>query len=467
MEIRTRIAPSPTGFFHIGTARTALFNYLFAKKLNGRFFLRIEDTDKERSKKAYEDNIIDGLKWLGLNWDGEITRQSERTAVYKKYLQKLIDERRAFYCFHTQDELKEEQKEQELKKLPYQHKCDHKNLTESKIKARENENSIIRLLNPDRRIVFNDMVRGEVVFESELLGDLSLAKDLDSPLYNFAVVVDDHEMEITHVLRGEDHLSNTPKQLLIQEALGFKQPEYAHLPLILGPDKSKISKRHGATFVGEYRDQGYLPQAMVNFMALLGWHPHDTNQEIFSLEELIKEFELERVQKGGAVFDIKKLDSINHHYIQNIVPAELTPLIQPYLSKYNPQENLLIKIAHLFRDRLHKLSEIGEVAKFIFELSDYDSKTLVWKHSSAGAAKENLELMLSRLEKIEPASFDIDTLATEIMPIADEKGRGEFLWPLRVALSGLDKSPGPFEIMAVLGREESLKRIRSAIEKLA
>ena len=322
------------------------------------------------------------------------------------------------------------------------------------------------MINPNRKITFSDTVRGEIVFDSDLLGDLSLAKNLDNPLYNFAVVVDDHEMEISHVLRGEDHLSNTPKQILIQEALGFEQPEYAHLPLILGTDRSKLSKRHGATFVGEYREQGYLPEAMLNFMALLGWHPN-TNQEIFSLAELIKEFDLARVQKGQAFFDINKLNSINHHYIKNTVPAELAKALKPYLAKYNPDENLLIKTARLFRDRLQKFSEIGELAGFIFDLPNYETKTLIWKNTEPQKIKENLETILSKIEKISPADFNIDTLSTGIMPLANEQGRGEFLWPLRVALSGLDKSPGPFEIMAVLGQEESLRRIKQAVKKLS
>ncbi len=377
-KIRTRIAPSPTGFLHIGTARTALFNFLFSQQNNGEFFLRIEDTDTERSKKIYEDNIVDGLKWLGLNWDGEIIRQSERTAVYKKYLNKLLDERTAFYCFHTPDELKEEQKEQKLNKLSYQHNCDHKNLTETKIKARKNENSIIRLINPNKRIIFNDMVRNEMVFESGLLGDLSLAKNLDDPLYNFAVVVDDHDMKITHIIRGEDHLSNTPKQILIQEALGFEQPHYAHLPLILGTDRSKLSKRHGSTALTEYRDQGYLPAAMINFMAMLGWHPVH-NQEIFLLEGLIKEFDLKKAQKGGAVFDINKLDSINSHYIKQLSNEGLGGKLKPYLKELNLNPGQLEKIVHTFKDRLKNFSEIKTLCADIFNLPDYSTDLLVWK----------------------------------------------------------------------------------------
>ncbi len=464
-KIRTRIAPSPTGWLHIGTARTALFNYLFTKKLNGEFFLRIEDTDTERSKKAYEDNIIDGLKWLGLNWDGEIVRQSERNAIYKKYLNKLLDERKAFYCFHTQDELKEEQKEQKLNKLSYQHNCDHKNLTETKIKARKNESSIIRLINSNKRIIFNDMVRDEMIFESGLLGDFSLAKNLAEPLYNFAVVVDDHEMQITHVIRGEDHLSNTPKQILIQEALEINQPEYAHVSLILAPDKSKLSKRHGGTALTEYKDKGYLPEAMLNFMALLGWHPVH-NQEIFTLAELIKEFDLKKVQKGGAVFDINKLDSINHHYLNQLTQTELAQKLKPYLAEFNLDDNKLEKIAHTFKDRLKNLSEIKTLGAGIFNLPDYSADLLVWKKSDKETAAANLETAKNIILKIAADRFDLDCVTTDLMAAAEEKGRGEFLWPLRTALSGSEKSPSPFELINILGQQESVSRIDSAIQKL-
>ncbi len=464
-KIRTRTAPSPTGFFHIGNARTALFNFLFAQQNGGKFFLRIEDTDIERSKKIYEDNIVDGLKWLGLNWDGEIIRQSERTAVYKKYLNKLLDEQKAFYCFHTQDELKEEQKEQKLNKLSYQHNCDHKNLTETKIKARKNEGSIIRLINSNKRIIFNDMVRDEMVFESELLGDLSLAKDIDNPLYNFAVVVDDEEAQISHVIRGEDHLSNTPKQILIREALGFEQPRYAHLPLILGADRSKLSKRHGGTALTEYRDQGYLPTAMINFMALLGWHPVH-NQEIFSLEELIKEFDLKKAQKGGAAFDINKLDSINSHYIKQLSNDVLADKLKPYLKEFNLNPGQLEKIARSFKDRLKNFSEIKTLCSDIFNLADYSADLLVWKNSDKKTAAANLETAKKIILKIADDRFDLDCVTTDLMTAAEERGRGEFLWPLRTALSGSEKSPSPFELINILGQQESIVRINSAIQKL-
>ncbi len=462
-KIRTRIAPSPTGFMHIGNAHTGLFNYLFAKKMHGEFLLRIEDTDVERSKKEYEEDIINGLKWLGLKWDGEIIHQRKRSERHKEFLQKLLDSEKAFYCFHSQEELADEQKNQEAEKKAYTHVCEHKNLSAEDTKSKSG--GIIRLKNPNKRIVFNDMIRGEVSFNTALLGDFSLAKDLDNALYNFAVVIDDYEMEITHVIRGEDHISNTPKQILIQEALGLERPEYAHVPLILAKDRSKLSKRHGGTSLIEYKRMGYFPEAMINFMALLGWHPAD-NREIFSLEELIKEFDISRVQKAGAVLDIEKLESINHHYIKNLVPAELAKYLEPYVEEYKTDTDLVLRTADLFGDRLKKFSDIRELGGFIFKLPEYETKLLIWKGASENKTQKSLELSLSILEKIDEKSFDIDTISTELMPVADEKGRGDILWPLRVALSGLDKSPSPFEIMEVLGKKESLHRIKEAIGKL-
>ncbi|MEK7564886.1 MAG: glutamate--tRNA ligase [Patescibacteria group bacterium] len=466
MKVRTRIAPSPTGYMHVGTARTALFNYLFAKQNHGEFLLRIEDTDTERSKEEYETDIINGLKWLGLNWDGEMVKQSERAPAHKDYLAKLIENKKAFYCFHSKEELEEEQKNQALEKKSFKHECEHKNLSEEDVREKlKNNEAIIRLKTPRKKIIFKDLIRGEIKFDTNLLGDISIARNLDSPLYNFAVVVDDYVAEITHIIRGEDHLPNTPKQILIQEALGFKQLEYAHLPLILATDRSKLSKRHGAVSVNEFTKLGYLPEAMNNFLALIGWHPKD-EKEIFSLEELAKEFQLERVQKAGAVFDIHKLDSINNHYIKEMVPAEISKLIAPYLDMYNPTEAQLIKVAHLFKDRLNIFSEIKNLAGFIFALPIYETKLLNWKEEPKEKIKENLQIVLSILENIPENSFDIDATTTELMPKANEIGRGDLLWPLRVALSGIAKSPSPFEILDVLGKKESINRIKKTIEKL-
>lgn len=466
MKVKTRIAPSPTGFMHVGTARTALFNYLFAKQNHGEFLLRIEDTDAERSKAEFETDIINGFKWLGLNWDGEIVRQSERTEIYKNYLAKLIENKKAFYCFHTTGELEEEQKNQALEKVSFKHECKHKNLSADEVENKlKKENAIIRLKVSDKKIILTDLIRGQVEFDTSLLGDISLAKNLDTPLYNMAVVIDDHEMQITHVIRGEDHLPNTPKQILIQEALGFKQPEYAHLPLILSADRSKLSKRHGAVSINEFTKLGYLPEAMLNFITLIGWHPKD-DKEIFSLEELTKEFDISRVQKAGAIFNIEKLNSINNHYIKNMVPAELAKYIAPYLDMYNPTEAQIIKVAHLFKDRLNIFSEIKELAGFIFALPIYETSLLAWKESPKEKIKENLKISLSNLESVPEDMFNIDTTTTQLMPTANNIGRGDLLWPLRVTLSGLAKSPSPFEILDVLGKKESISRIKKAIEKL-
>ena len=312
---RVRIAPSPTGPFHIGTARTALFNYLFAKKYNGIFILRMEDTDIERSKKEWEEDIIEGLKWLGLMWDegplpdgeGYIGnygpyRQSERQEIYKKYIQKLLDEGKAYYCFCSPEEL--EAKRQYFMSIGqpprYNGKC--RNLSEKEVKEylEAKKPYVIRFKNPNKKVVFDDLIHGKIESDSSEFGDIVIAKDQTTPLYNLAAVIDDFEMKITHVIRGEDHIPNTPKQILLYEALELKPPKFAHLPLILGPDRSKLSKRHGAVALREYRKEGFLPEALINFMAFLGWNP-GKEREIYSLNSLIKEFSLARCQKLSLI----------------------------------------------------------------------------------------------------------------------------------------------------------------------
>lgn len=465
MKIRTRIAPSPTGFFHVGTARTVLFNYFFTKRNKGEIFLRIEDTDKERSKKEYENDIIASLKWLGINCDGDIERQSQHTDLYKNQLKNLMESGKAFFCLHSKEELENERKGQEQQKISHKHDCSHKNLASGNIKLKSDQPAIIRLKNSGGRLIFNDLIRGEVSFDVELLGDIVLAKSLDEPLYNFAVVVDDHAMQITHVIRGEDHISNTPKQILIQQALGFSQPQYAHVPLILGSDRSKLSKRHGAVSLNDYRELGYLPEAIINFLALLGWHPQG-EQEIFNLEELIKEFDITRVQKGGAIFDINKLDSINHQYIQRLDDKELATYLAPYLFEFRPSPEQLIKITANYKNRLKKFSDIKDMAGFVFELPDYKSELLIWKNSSKKNAKENIESIILMLKDISGSKFENNYLTEVLMPLADQKGRGEVLWPLRAALSGQEKSSGPVEIMVMLGQKETLTRLEMALYKL-
>jgi len=452
-EIRTRFAPSPTGPFHIGSARTALFNYLFTKKNKGIFVLRIEDTDLKRSDKKYEKDILDNLKWLGLEWNEGPFYQSERTEIYKKYIKKLLDSGHAFYCDHTLEELEKEKKEQiERKEAPI-HICNRKG------KAKK---GIIRFSCPDKKVVFNDLIRGKLEFEGSLFGDISIAKDEDTPLYNLAVVIDDAEMGINHIIRGEDHIPNTPKQILIYEALGFDLPQFAHLPLILGSDKSKMSKRHGNVSVKQYIKEGYLPEAMINFMVLLGWNP-GTEKEIFSLGELVKEFSLERVHKAGAIFNIQRLDWINGQYVRQMNLDELTKKCLLFLPE-NTDFEYAKKIVSLEKERIKKLSEIGEITNFFFkdELK-YDSELLIWKKMSLKEVGKNLKTLEEVFLKTE--DFDQKSLEQTIAPLREKYGTGELLWPLRVALSGQKASPGPFEIMEILGKEKTLQRIKEAINK--
>ena len=340
ISVRTRFAPSPSGFFHVGSARTALFNYLFAKKNGGKFILRIEDTNPETSKKEYEQDIINSLEWLGFEWD-EFHRQSERKDVYKKYLEKLLSKEKAYYCFCSEEELEaQSQYQTSIGESPrYSGKCgklEHKEIQECLSRGKK---SIIRFRTTDKIIKVKDLIRGELELDTNIIGDFSIARDLESPLYNFSVTVDDAEMKISHVIRGEDLLSNLPRQILIQEALGFPQVQYAHLPLLLGPDRSKLSKRHNAPSVTTFREDGYLPEAIINFLAFLGWNPGD-EREIYSLPSLIKEFSLERVQKGGAIFNIQRLDFMNGFYIRQRSIEKLTELCVPYLIKSNLIEKL-------------------------------------------------------------------------------------------------------------------------------
>ena len=335
--IKTRIAPSPTGNFHVGTARTALFNYLFARHHGGKFLLRIEDTDYERSKKKFEEDIIEGLTWLKIEWDETIIRQSEHREVYATYLHNLLETGKAFYCPHTEKKLEEEKNGQIKNKAPLLHRCDARDKLLDK--------GVIRFKNNEKLIkTFDDIIKGQVGIFPAPFGDFVLAKNTRTPLYNFAVVVDDHETRISHVIRGEDHLPNTPKQILIQEALGFARPQYAHLPLLLGADRSKLSKRHGATSIQEYRDEGYLADALFNFLALLGWNP-GTEQEVFSRTELVELFSLDRVQKSGAIFDIVKLNWMNNQYIGKTLPEKLTMLATPYISNLLQNQKSKIKMS--------------------------------------------------------------------------------------------------------------------------
>ena len=496
-DIRVRFAPSPTGPFHIGGARTALFNFLFAKVSGGKFILRIEDTDLERSKPAYEKDILESIKWLGLNWDEGIEiggsygpyRQSERLDLYTGYLNKLIDGGSAFYCFHSKEFLDKEYEEQIKTKKNPAHHCEFRKLPMGDAARRlAKESGIVRFKTPpDFEISFIDLIRGKISFNSDTLGgDFSLAKAENPlkfiPLYNFAVVIDDYEMKISYVIRGEDHISNTPKQILIQQYLNIPTPKYAHLPLILGPDKSKLSKRHGAVSVMEYREMGYLPEALINFLALLGWNP-DTDREIFSLNELIKKFDLNKIQKSGAIFNTLKLDWLNSHYIRNMPIDELTRQVIPFLvndgligedfsAKGGPASGweYVKKIVALEQPRLKKLSEVGDRAAYFFKIPEYQPELLVWRDMLFKDIAISLKISFETISLINETDFNKENLEKILLKEterAKNKDKGRLLWPLRAALTGLEKSPSPFEILEILGKEESIKRVEAAIKKLA
>lgn len=497
-KIRVRIAPSPTGFLHIGTARSALFNYLFAKKNKGRFILRIEDTDIERSNPKFEKDIIESLKWLGIYWDegpdkrGSFGpyRQSERIKTYIPYIKKLLNSGNAYHCFCTEEELNKEREEALRKKLPYKYSGKCKNLSKDEIKKRLNkgEKSIIRFKTPKEKLEFSDIIRGKIEFDCSLFEDVAIAKDLNTPLYNFAVVIDDYLMEITHVIRGEDHITNTPKQIMIQRALGIPRPKYAHLPLILNPDKTKLSKRTAPVSINNYKKEGYLPKAIINFIVLLGWNPK-TEQEIFSMEQLIQEFDLMKIHKSGAIFDINRLNWINSHYIKKTNLDELTKLCIPYLKKNGFIQNMKFKpnrwetvenkkemnfsklkrIIALEKDRIKKLSEAGNNVRFFFKRNlEYNSSLLLWKKMTKQEAMNNLSTVRKELNLLNERDFTKEKLEAILMNLIKIKktGVGEMLWPLRVALSGQKSSPNPFEIAEILEKEEVLYRIKQAEEKL-
>ncbi len=436
-KVVTRFAPSPTGVLHIGGVRTALFTYLYAKQNNGKFILRIEDTDKERSEKKYEDGIIESLSWLGLNHN-ELYRQSDRGDIYRTYLDKLIDQGLAF-------------------------------------EAEENKSGtgkVIRFKNPNKDITFQDMIVGEVTFNTEELGDFVIARDIDSPVYHFVVVVDDGDMEVTHVIRGQEHLNSTARQIVILEALGFERPRYAHIPLIMSPTGGKLSKRDPDVMsVLEYRDNGYLKDAIINFLGFIGWHPVD-DQELMNMEQLMREFTLERVQKGGATFDSKKLKWINKQYIKKLSTDKLIQKVkdfvsQDFFSKINPE-----KIEEVVGALTERMDFFGELkaqessGEFEYLVSNpvYDSEKLTMKKST----KEDTLRHLNYIQKvfIDIDSFDKESIKNSIWDYATEEGRGAVLWPLRYCLSGRDRSVDPFAIAGIIGKESTLTRIEKAISML-
>jgi glutamyl-tRNA synthetase len=438
-KIITRFAPSPTGLFHVGSARTALFSYLYAKQNNGIFLLRIEDTDEARNKPEWTQMIYDSLKWLGIDYTKSYI-QSERKDVYKKYLEKLISENKAYI---SKEEVKEEGQRAE----------------------------VIRFKNPNKKVKFLDMIRGEIEFDTTELGDFIIAKSLTEPVFHLTNVIDDFDSGVTHAIRGEDHISNTPRHILLFEALGGTPPIYGHLPLMLSEKREKLSKRkHGEIVsVTYYQNKGYLSEAFVNFIALVGWNP-GTDQEILSIDELINQFDITKVQKAGAIFNPEKLSWFNKEYIKKLPQEKLRKEIGDKLEKkYSYSAELLDKVLKIITERINTFGELEKYVEegefdYFFLAPEPQKEMIIWKKDTDFEIPKNNLLKISEIiSNISDSDFTEEKIKEILMPKAEELGKGSVLWPLRVSLSGKEKSPDPFTLLSILGKNESLKRIQKAL----
>lgn len=484
-KIRVRFAPSPTGMLHIGGARTALFNWLYARHYNGTFVLRIEDTDQVRSTEEAVNVILEGMKWLGLYWDegpgkgGEYSPyyQMQRLHLYQKYAKQLLKDKKAYYCYCTREELAESREKQskENKSLKYDRHCLSLSEEDKKRYEAEGRKPVIRLKIPTKEIAFNDLLRGEVTFDGGLLSDFVIVKSDGIPTYNYAVVIDDALMKITDVMRGDDHISNTPKQIVIYEALGFDVPKFAHIPMIMGEDHAKLSKRHGAASVMEYRKMGYIPEALVNYIAHLGWSS-GSNREIFSVEEIAKEFTLDKISKHAAVFSMEKLNWFNSEYLKKMPIDFLTKMLLPFLKEANyieneenlsPAKNEYIKeVLKLMQGRIKNFSQFMDYADYFF----VDKINIEPQAFGSVLNKEGVPGILQALEEKLSAikCWDEESIENAVRKVASSlqiKG-GQIIHPTRVALSGKKVGPGLFELMVVLGQDKTVKRLKKAIEKI-
>lgn len=446
MSVVTRIAPSPTGYLHFGLARTALFSYLYAKKNGGKYILRIEDTDLARNKSEFEADIHEQFAWLGLTPD-ETYKQSEHRARHKAALEQLIAKDAAYIS-------KESAKDDPTREV-----------------------AVIRLRNAGEQITFTDLIRGEITFDTTELGDFVIARSIDEPLYHMAVVVDDTDEGVTHVIRGEDHISNTQRHILLQRALGFPMPAYAHLPLILMADKSKMSKRREGSSVKYYRDLGILPEALINYIALLGWNP-GTEQEIFSIDELLAAFEIEKIGKSGAVFDPEKLRWYNREYLNRLTSDEFTAYIEPTLREALEARSMSLasemfeKILPIVRERVSTLQELREMVgagefDCFFAEPVLDAAKIPQKGVDKAIALEHLDYIHELWTNLGEESYsNPERLKISLWEYAAREGRGNVLWPLRYALSGREKSPDPFMIASIVGKDKTLSRIAAARAQL-
>ena len=476
---RVRFAPSPTGYLHIGGLRTALYNYLFAKNLNGKIILRIEDTDRKRFVEGAVENLLETLSWAGIEFDegleigGESAPyfQSQRLDIYKKYAEELISKDKAYYCFCTPERIKTLREKQQEQKLP-QAKYDKLCLNLSKEEIDDNLNSdvtkVVRLnVNPDQKIIFDDVIRGRVEFDSNNIDDQVLIKSDGFPTYHLANVVDDHLMGITHIIRGEEWLSSTPKHVLLYDYLGWEKPVFAHLPLLLNPDKSKLSKRQGDVAVKDYRDKGFLKEALINFVALLGWNSGD-EQEFFTMEELINKFTLERVHKAGAVFNVEKLNWLNAEHLRSKPNEELLLMLKDELAKSYYKDKILdddylLLIIEAMKPRVSFVNEfITTCTYFYAEPTEYDESVIkkIWKEDTP----EQLTKLRDNIVQLDnPVKEDFENALTKT---AEELnvGKGKLIHPVRLALSGVGTGPGVYDLLYIIGKDKSIERIDRALK---
>lgn len=479
--IKTRFAPSPTGYLHVGGLRTALYAYLFAKQNGGQFVLRIEDTDQNRLVEGAAQNLQDILKHFDLNWDEGPYFQSERTEQYRKHSEALIASGHAYRCYCTAERLQVMREEQQKLKQPpkYDRHCYHLPDAEKEALFNQGKSHVVRLLIPDEEISFNDIVRGDVSFHGKDVDDQVLMKSDGFPTYHLAVVVDDHDMGITHVIRGEEWVPSTPKHLWLYKAFGWEAPTHAHLPLLLNPDKSKLSKRQGDVAAEDYINKGYLKEALLNFIAFLGWNP-GTEQEFFTLPELVNAFSLERVQKAGAVFNVEKLDWMNGHYLREMHAADLAVMLLPELKEVRMTEdelrngtteaaNDLLKYVACVQTRIKTLNEaVMQLRPFFKETLDYSdlffNEKMKVDRSIAVLALENLLPALEAHEDFHDEAANKEAVIAVIQTLGIKNG--QMMWPLRIALTNEEFSAGAFELMVVMGKDMTLKRLRAALEWL-
>lgn len=481
-KLRVRFAPSPTGYLHIGGARTALFNWLYARHYNGSFILRIEDTDRMRSTPEAVKAILDGMKWLGLDWDegpekgGEYGPyfQTERLDLYREFVDKLLEIGAAYYCYCSAEELADRRKKQFADGKPaiYDRKCLNLSEAEKRQLEKEGKKPAIRLKMPDRKIVVHDLIKGRMEFDSKLLSDFVIEKSDGIPTYNFAVVIDDILMDISLVMRGDDHISNTPKQIVIYQALDIAIPEFAHIPMIMGPDNTRLSKRHGATSVMEYQRMGFLPEAVLNYIAHLGWSS-GTNQEIFSIKELIENFTLDKISNHSAIFDMEKLNWFNNEYLKRLSDEKYVEMLIPFLKDAGyielplseEKERWLKKAASLMKSRVRNFKQFLEYGDYFF-IEDFTVEDNAVKILEQNGVRDILERLVKRLKEIK--DWKEENIESEVREMANQlnlKGK-QIIHPTRVSLSGKTIGPGLFSLMEALGKEINIKRLEKTIHKL-